>query len=199
MPKVVPQYTDDAKRRIIQAAMEVMAEKGYENVIIDDVAKRIGVTKGAVYWYFRNKNALIQEVLITIENELEKIASDPFFNRSDHFVLPYAVDRIFFDEETRIELLTEIGLPITPGDMILSPSPDSVQELISVLEKGIEWELHNGNIQTQPVVKTLALALAIICSGLQKGEIYVMLFLGHTKVRVVWFHAMKCFLHSEIP
>ena len=52
MPKVIPQYTDDAKRRIILAAMETMAESGYEEVKINDVARKIGVTKGAVYWYF---------------------------------------------------------------------------------------------------------------------------------------------------
>ena len=67
MPKVVPQYTDDAKRRIIRAAMEAMAESGYENVTVDDVARRIGVTKGAVYWYFQSKSVLIQEVLVTME------------------------------------------------------------------------------------------------------------------------------------
>jgi AcrR family transcriptional regulator len=44
MPKVVPQYTDDAKRRIVQAAMEAMAERGYNNVTVDDVARKIGVT-----------------------------------------------------------------------------------------------------------------------------------------------------------
>ena len=52
MPKVVPQYTDDAKRRIVQAAMEAMAERGYNNVTVDDVARKIGVTKGAVLLVF---------------------------------------------------------------------------------------------------------------------------------------------------
>ena len=30
--------------------MDVMAEKGCEQLAIDDVAKKLGVTKGAVYW-----------------------------------------------------------------------------------------------------------------------------------------------------
>ncbi len=47
MPKVVPEYKEDAKRRIIEAAMDVIAERGCDQMTIDDVAKKLGVTKGA--------------------------------------------------------------------------------------------------------------------------------------------------------
>ena len=58
MPKVVPEYKEDAKRRIVEAAMDVIAEHGCDGMTIDDVAKKIGVTKGAVYWYFASKEEL---------------------------------------------------------------------------------------------------------------------------------------------
>ena len=140
MPKVVPQYTDDAKRRIVQAAMEAMAERGYNNVTVDDVARKIGVTKGAVYWYFRSKTVLLQEVLETIEGELYKIASDPYFNRPDTRELAQKFDRMYFREENRRDILYEVGLLESPLDSIPEVTAESVHEHVSALEKGIERE-----------------------------------------------------------
>jgi AcrR family transcriptional regulator len=197
MPKVVPQYTDDAKRRIILAAMGAMAESGYENVTVDDVARKIGVTKGAVYWYFRSKNALIQEVLVTIEKEIYRLASDPFFNRPDLPQLSQKFDRMYFLEENRRDLLFEIGLLESPEERIPEVTPGSIDKLVSALETGIEREQENGNIPYQVDRTSLALMLAVLCSGLQKGDIYAILFLSQPKIRRIWFFAMKLFLNSE--
>jgi AcrR family transcriptional regulator len=194
MPKVVPRYTDDAKRRIVLSAMEAMAESGYENVTVDDVAKKIGVTKGAVYWYFRSKNDLIQEVLIAIENEIDKIASEPSFNRYDDRELPQAFDRVFFSEENRRVILSEIGLLVSPEDRIPEVTPESLRELVSALETGIEREQKNKTIRSLTDVKVVANALAVLCCGLQRGEIYARLFLGRAKIQRTWFFAIKLFL-----
>ena len=197
MPKVVPQYTDDAKRRIILSAMEAMAESGYENVTVDNVARKIGVTKGAVYWYFRSKNALLQEVLVTIEKELFQIGSDPYFNRPDTRQGPPDSDRLSFNEGTRRDLLSEIGLHKNHGDSIPEVTPKYIHDLESTLEKGIDREQKNGNICSPADPKTLALVLAVLCSGLQTGEIYAILFLARSDPRRIWFHAVKLFLKPE--
>jgi AcrR family transcriptional regulator len=197
MPKVLPQYTDDAKRRIILAAIEVMAEGGYEKLTIDDVAKKIGVTKGAVYWYFRSKSALIQEVSITIENEIEKFSSDPYFKQFGNQELAI-FDRFFLTVQNRKDLLSEIGLPVIPGDSIPALTSDSAHELISLLEKGIMREQKNGHINSQTDAKIIALILAVLCSGIQIGEFYPILFLGRPKIQRIWYYAMKLFLNPAI-
>ena len=194
MPKVVPQYTDDAKRRIVLAAIEAMAERGYDNVTVDDVARKIGVTKGAVYWYFRSKTVLLQEVLVTIEGELYKIASDPYFNRPHTRELAQKFDRMYFLEESRRDILSEIGLLENPGGSIPEVTPDSVHELVSTLETAIEREQKKGTISAQTGSKTMALALATLSSGLLKGDTYAVLFLWQSQMRRTWFYAMKLFL-----
>ena len=54
-----------AERReaILAAALDEFAERGFESARIDDVAKRAGIAKGTVYLYFRDKEALFQELL----------------------------------------------------------------------------------------------------------------------------------------
>lgn len=72
MPKVVPQYKEEAKERIIQAALEVYAEKGPYQATMDDVAKKLGVSKGALYLYFKSKEELMNEIIRRPEQSVRK-------------------------------------------------------------------------------------------------------------------------------
>ncbi len=62
MPKVVPEYKEHAKKRILEAANAEFARKGYRKTTMSDIAKTLGVSKGAVYQYFSSKEALIGAV-----------------------------------------------------------------------------------------------------------------------------------------
>ncbi|MCJ7464875.1 MAG: TetR/AcrR family transcriptional regulator [Thermoplasmata archaeon] len=78
MPKVVLEYKEQAKKRIMDAASAEFAKKGYRKTTMNDIAKRIGVSKGAVYQYFENKEALIGAVVESfIESALGGELSSP--------------------------------------------------------------------------------------------------------------------------
>ncbi len=47
---------------ILAAAREVIAERGYENAVIADIADRAGVVEGTIYRYFENKRDLFIRV-----------------------------------------------------------------------------------------------------------------------------------------
>lgn len=70
MPKVVPEYKEQAKRRIIEAANAEFARRGYRKTTMSDIAKTMGVSKGAVYQYFESKEALIGAVGNTLVQRL---------------------------------------------------------------------------------------------------------------------------------
>ena len=44
--------------RILSAALEVFAGKGYHRAIVDDIVRASGTSKGAVYHHFPNKEAV---------------------------------------------------------------------------------------------------------------------------------------------
>lgn len=44
---------------ILQAALEVVTEKGCHEASIEEIAERAGVAKGTVYLYFRSKDSLL--------------------------------------------------------------------------------------------------------------------------------------------
>lgn len=50
-------------KRILEAAVEVIAEKGLHETTIDEIAQRAGVAKGTVYLYFKNKESLLASLM----------------------------------------------------------------------------------------------------------------------------------------
>ncbi|MFI5976306.1 ScbR family autoregulator-binding transcription factor [Streptomyces sp. NPDC051452] len=50
------------RAQVLDAAAEAFATKGFPAVTVQDVAELAGVTKGAVYFHFANKEALAQAV-----------------------------------------------------------------------------------------------------------------------------------------
>jgi AcrR family transcriptional regulator len=63
MPRVVPEYKEKAKHRIVEVAHKVFSEKGYHDATMDNVAHRLGVSKGALYQYFNSKEDLYRAIL----------------------------------------------------------------------------------------------------------------------------------------
>jgi len=76
MPKVVPEYKEEAKSKIINASRIVFAKKGYHDATMDDVAKQLGVSKGALYSYFKSKEELLKEISLQDHQTLRTILSE---------------------------------------------------------------------------------------------------------------------------
>jgi AcrR family transcriptional regulator len=82
MPRINTEYREDAKKKIIDAAVEVAAEDGWGALTLDAVARKVGVTKGAFYSYFANSGMLMQDVIIAMirrlrDHVLTNLSSDP--------------------------------------------------------------------------------------------------------------------------
>jgi len=78
MPKVVAGYKEEARRTILETAGAVFARKGYVNSTMDDVAKALGVSKGAVYQYFSSKDQLFKELCSVTANMVAERLGDAF-------------------------------------------------------------------------------------------------------------------------
>jgi TetR/AcrR family acrAB operon transcriptional repressor len=53
----------DTRERILLQASRVFARKGYQQAKLDEIAREAGLTKGAIYWHFRNKSDLFCALL----------------------------------------------------------------------------------------------------------------------------------------
>lgn len=55
--------------RICDAALQLFVKKGYRATTIDEIARRVRLTKGAVYYYFHSKADLLDEIVQRVRNE----------------------------------------------------------------------------------------------------------------------------------
>ncbi len=77
---------------ILQAAEEVLAEKGYHETSMDEIAARVGVAKGTVYLHFPSKEdlvfALFEQELVTSQQMIEQAVAttEPAREKLEHIL-----------------------------------------------------------------------------------------------------------------
>lgn len=66
--------------QILEAAFEEFAERGYAAARVEDIARRIGVTKGTIYVYFPSKEELFKAVcrshLLPVFERIERLSEE---------------------------------------------------------------------------------------------------------------------------
>ncbi|GAA1393409.1 TetR/AcrR family transcriptional regulator [Luteococcus peritonei] len=66
----------ETRRRIITAASELFAEQGYTGTSMDQIAEAAGVSKGTIFYNYKNKSELFEQLIraaaLTIAEEMER-------------------------------------------------------------------------------------------------------------------------------
>src|SRR5439155_7896810 len=69
------------RRRLVEAATRLFAEKGYEGASVSEIVAAAGVTKGSMYHYFQAKDDLLFEIyhrlLAMQQDRLDRLATGP--------------------------------------------------------------------------------------------------------------------------
>jgi TetR/AcrR family transcriptional regulator, transcriptional repressor of aconitase len=62
MPKVTQEHLDARRAQILEGARRAFAEYGYEGATVAKLEKATGLSRGAIFHYFENKNDLFVEL-----------------------------------------------------------------------------------------------------------------------------------------
>ena len=77
MARRAKQDAEKTRTRILASALALFAKKGYEHTTFTDVAARLKMTKGAVYWHFESKQALllalVDEMLAKFHRQISEL------------------------------------------------------------------------------------------------------------------------------
>ena len=76
MSRKTKEEAEKTRARILASALSLFVKRGYEKTTFTDIAARLKMTKGAVYWHFETKEALlvalVQEMLEKFQRRLEE-------------------------------------------------------------------------------------------------------------------------------
>ncbi|GAA4670720.1 MULTISPECIES: TetR/AcrR family transcriptional regulator [Amycolatopsis] len=76
----IDEIGDESRRRILDAAEELFAERGFDRTSFVDIAERSGISRGSIPWHFKNKDGLLMAVLMR--------AIDRFMGSEQYRTLP---------------------------------------------------------------------------------------------------------------
>ncbi len=65
MPKIVDR--DQFRGKLLEGSFKLFSQKGYANVTIRSIAQEIGVSTGSLYHYFKNKEAILEQMFAYIQ------------------------------------------------------------------------------------------------------------------------------------
>jgi AcrR family transcriptional regulator len=195
MPKVVPEYKEEAKSRILEAANKVFAERGYHESTMDDIAKRLGVSKGAIYLYFSSKEDLFEAMCKTAPQAFKEILYSSFGDGAN----PVQSATQFFDKMLKLsasnpglsfEILAEASRNPSLKRILKQNHEEYERVLTGFLAEGRKRKIVGENLDIRP----LANALIALWNGL---ETLLVSGLPIDEARQAWLEALKAIFMNQ--
>jgi AcrR family transcriptional regulator len=72
-PEVAPALAPDTRSRILDIALELFSEHGFDGTTLQQIADRLGFSKAALYYHFRSKEDLLQALVAPAMAELDQL------------------------------------------------------------------------------------------------------------------------------
>jgi AcrR family transcriptional regulator len=109
------------RREILEKALDVFVDEGFEDVTFQKIADRSGITRTTLYIYFKNKkeifNYSIKQFLQELENEITGIKNSEGLSHKDQLItiMSVIIDRLEQNQRLLNVVLNSL-LYITKGD-----------------------------------------------------------------------------------
>jgi AcrR family transcriptional regulator len=67
--------TPRTRDRILDVALELFTEKGYDATSMREIAERLGITKPALYYHFDSKDDIVRALLADMEQQVDELVA----------------------------------------------------------------------------------------------------------------------------
>ncbi len=62
MARKTKQEAQETRQHILDVALRLFSQQGVSSTSLGEIAKAAGVTRGAIYWHFKDKSDLFSEI-----------------------------------------------------------------------------------------------------------------------------------------
>jgi AcrR family transcriptional regulator len=143
---------DKRKKKILEKALAVFVDEGFENATYQKIADRCGITRTILYLYFKNKKEIftysIKQLLINVEENMNSICADRSLSN------PEKINKVLF---------------------VIFKLAEQNRQLLSVI---LHYLLHISKKDTNPkkqvrrrTVKLQHVLSTIVIDGIRSGEL----------------------------
>ena len=97
------------KRKILEKAFELFRKNGYTDTKVEDITRKLGISKGSFYTYFKTKEELLCEVLESVKKSEMKKYSKVEIDKNPRKTLENFIKERF---KSFLELLNNVDIGI---------------------------------------------------------------------------------------
>ena len=134
---MVTAKAEETRERILDAALRLFRERGFEQTTMRDVAAEAGVATGAAYYYYRSKQDLVMAFYLRTDEEAGEVFANVISSTKDlRKRIRGIIDAKFQQfEEHRSLLTTLLKAGVDPRDPLSPFGPETQQ----VRDDSIAW------------------------------------------------------------
>jgi len=188
-PKVTELHKSEVRERIIHAAMESFGQTGYDKTKMDDIAKRLGLSKGTLYLYFTSKENLF---LAICEHNMEEGAKDDskLFVRKENAAsdAEQIYDNIRRRERGNDRIILEMVVESTRNPRLRKAMHDYRLKVHDHVLQELRKKVDEGYFRKDVDINSLAIAIVALYDGLAVNR---MLGVGDAANKKAWAAMIK--------
>ncbi len=176
MPKAVPpdpvEQGDSRRAQMLEAAAQLIAERGLARTRIADVAERVGISPALVVYYFQTKEALLIAALRESESGFYAAAEDLLRSQTSVRKRIATLVELTFTEESQGEVKGQWGLWFDLwNEAFRHPEVAADRRALDEQWRGLIARIVRGGIETGEVsadldVERFAMTWAALLDGL---------------------------------
>jgi AcrR family transcriptional regulator len=170
VPKRDSTHMASQRERILRAAFECIAEKGVEKTSISDLCAKAGLSRGALYIHFRNKDEIIVETLRFGTIDIRSMPTEWEAFKASLFNIDNAIGFEFSVlAKNRFHLAVEA---FRPG-IFRQTFKDAVEQHLGRVTETLESMAEHGSIKLKMDAPTTAFAIGALFDGVLWGALAV--------------------------
>ena len=188
MPRIITEYKEEVRKKIVDAAYDLFLTKGYHKTTMEEIAAVLGVTKPALYQYFPGKEDLYAAVAERGRQELKGILELSYQNRDIR-----GGSAALFDAVSRFApqfqgMYSEMMLMAPHNERIRLILEEDLRGDVLVIERFISLQQETGFVSSRLDPHILAVAFHAMVNGLL---IDIMAGMDREEAKKIWITTVE--------
>jgi AcrR family transcriptional regulator len=159
------QQSEATRRKLLKVGRELFARRGYSDVATEEIVRRAGVTRGALYHHFRDKRDLFAAVVEQLEEEVMHRVAAAALTECDPWEQQRAAIGAYLDVclEPAVQRIVLTDAPSVLG--LAAWREIESKYGFALVAAGLQSVIDAGYIEPQPVEPLARLFLGALTEG----------------------------------
>jgi AcrR family transcriptional regulator len=159
------QQSEATRAKLLRVGRDLFARRGYSDVSTEEIVRRAGVTRGALYHHFRDKRDLFAAVVEQIEQEVMQKVAETALAAGDPWEQQSAAIGAYLDVclEPAVQRIVLTDAPSVLG--LAAWREIEAKYGLALVQAGLQSIMEAGYIEEQPIEPLAHLLLGALTEG----------------------------------